>query len=87
MLQQLLNVTTSISTDITDLKERVTALEDGKAPKSGRGSSKEEKQAKTRKEAISEWASKKYSEAERKAYGEKMRAERELKHKAYEATN
>ena len=87
MLQQLLNVTTDIKTDIADLKSRVSTLEKGKAPKSGRGSSKEEKQAKTRREAINEWASKKYSEAERKAYGEKMRAERENKHKAYELAN
>lgn len=87
MLQQLLNVTTSISTDIADLKSRVETLEKGKAPKSGRGSSKEEKAVKTRREAINEWASKKYTEEERKAFGEAKRAERELQKKAYEATN
>ena len=87
MLQQLLNVTTEIKTDMADLRSRVETLEKGKAPKSGRGSSKEEKPAKTKREAINEWASKKYSEAERKAYGEAKRAERELQKKAYEATN
>lgn len=87
MLQQLLNVTTSISTDLADLKSRVETLEKGKAPKSGKGSSKEEKAVKTKREAINEWASKKYSEEERKAYGEQKRAERELQKKAYEAAN
>ena len=87
MLQQLLNVTTEIKSDVADLRTRVETLEKGKAPKSGRGSSKEEKPAKTKKEAIAEWASKKYSEAERKAYGEKKRQERANQAKAKELAN
>lgn len=87
MLQQLLNATTDIRSDIANLTSRVETLEKGKAPKSGKGNNKVVEAPKTKKEAIAEWASKKYSEAERKAYGEQKRAEREIQKKAYEATN
>ena len=87
MLQQLLNSQASFDKRFDRIEERLTNLEKGKAPKSGRGSSKEEKAVKTKREAINEWASKKYSEEERKAYGEQKRAERELQKKAYEAAN
>lgn len=87
MLEELLATTKEIKNDVVDLRTRVETLEKGRKPKSGNGSSKEEKQVKTKREAINEWASKKYSEAERKAYGEQKRAERELQKKAYEATN
>ena len=87
MLQQLLNATTDIRSDIANLTSRVETLEKGKAPKSGKGNNKVVEAPKTRKEAINEWVSKKYSEAERKAYGDKKRAERELQKKAYEAAN
>lgn len=89
MLQQLLNATTDIRKDIANLTSRVETLEKGKAPKTakGKGNNKVVEAPKTRKEAIAEWASKKYSEAERQAYGEQKRAEREAQKKAYEATN
>lgn len=41
----------------------------------------------TKKEAIAAWASKKYTEAERKAYGEQKRAERSKQKEAYEKAN
>ena len=48
----------------------------------------EAKKPQTRAEGIDEWCKKKgYTEADRKAYGQKKKAERELQKEAYEMTN
>ena len=55
-------------------------------PKNGKGNNKVVKDNRTWTEKKAEYA-KQFSEAERKAYGEQKKAERELQKKAYEATN
>ena len=57
-------------------------------PKAAPAKAEKSKKPATRREAIDEWCQKKgYSEADRKAFGEAKRAERELQNKAYEMTN
>ena len=58
------------------------------APSAVADAPKEEKKVfSTRREAIDDWCQKRgITEADRKAFGEAKRAERELQHKAYEMT-
>lgn len=92
MLQQIMNTMGTINQRLDGIETRVNALENSK-PSVAKTVSKKAKATKTVednrtwKEKKSEWASQKYSEAERKAFGEQKRAERDKKHKAYEMAN
>ena len=90
MLQQIMNTMGTINSRLDSIESRVSALETSKKPSvSGKGGIRitKEKDTRTWSEKKSEWASQRYTEAERKAYGEQKRAEREKQHKAYELTN
>lgn len=93
MLSQILESLNGVNAKLDSIDKRVTALETQKTnkPSSPKGKPatavKESKPQMTKKEAIAKWASEKYTEAERKAYGEQKRAERSKKHEAYEKAN
>lgn len=85
MLEQLLSGVSTINQRLDSIDKRVTKLE-GSKPKNGRGNNKVVKDNKTWTEKKAEYA-KQFSDAERKAYGQQKKAEREIQKKAYEATN
>ena len=90
-MEQILAEVTALRGEMDDIKKVVYGTdkkETGK--KSGKKGSakKSEEKPKTRKEAIDQWCKDKgYSDADRKAFGEAKKAEREMQRKAYEATN
>lgn len=80
----------SLKAEVSLIKKGQTSTKSNTKKKSTQKDAPSEKATKfaTRKEAIEDWCQKKgYSEADRKAYGEAKRAERELQKKAYEMTN
>lgn len=77
---------------LDSMDNRISALENRSNPttsKKGKGkSNKTSEKPLTKKEAIDAWCEKKgYTEADRKAYGEAKKAERDIKKQAYEMTN
>ena len=89
MLQELIKSVGSINQRLDSIESRVNKLENPVKPVvSKKGANKvSEKDTRTWSEKKAEWASKNFTEAQRKAYGEAKRAEREKQHKAYEMTN
>ena len=97
-MEDLMKAINNINSKLDAMEDRISSLE-GKKPVSKKADKKPAKQSKksepvsvakpaTRAEAIEAWCQKKgYSEADRKAYGEAKRAERDLQKKAYEMTN
>lgn len=90
MLQQIMNQMGAINSKIDSIDKRVKALENPKNPTvSKKGvatkASKKKEEPKTWTEKKAEYASK-FTEEERKAYGEQKKAEREKAHQAYEKT-
>ena len=85
MLEQLLNGVSTINQRLDSIETRVNKLE-GSKPKNGKGNNKVVKDNRTWTEKKAEYA-KQFSDAERKAYGQQKKAEREIQKKAYEATN
>ena len=90
MLQELIKSVNSINQRFDSIELRVNRLENQQKPKisaKGKATKTNKTEQKTWSEKKAEWASKNFTEAERKAYGEAKRAEREKQHKAYEMTN
>lgn len=87
MLQELLNGVGAINQRLDSIEVRVNKLENPEKPKTAtKGSGKKAVAQKTWTEKKAEYA-KQFSEAERKAYGEQKKAEREKQKIAYEKTN
>lgn len=88
-LDMLLEQMGTINNKLEAIDKRVTTLEKGsKKPTTSKGKAvaTKEKDTRTWTEKKAEYASK-FSEAERKAYGEQKRAERTKQHTAYEKAN
>lgn len=93
MLMNIMNTMGTINQRLDGIESRVASLEKSKKTQNpttvgkSKPQPKKEKDERTFREKKAEWAANKYSEAERKAYGEKKKAEREKQHKAYEMAN